>query len=359
MAFTIDGRLINDDQPTYFIADIAANHDGSLDRAKALIRLAREAGADAAKFQHFTAHRIVSEYGFANMGGQLSHQASWSKPVSQVYAEASVPDDWTPLLKEECDRVGITFFSSPYDRHAVDLLDPYVPAYKVGSGDIDWLESLEYIAAKGKPVILAAGAADLSEVTRAVELVRAINPQVALLQCNTNYTASEDNFDHLHLRVITTFRSLWPDVVIGLSDHTHGPAAVLGAVALGARIIERHFTDDNHREGPDHRFALDPVAWASMVVETRRLERALGSHDKHIALNERDSVIVQRRCVRAARDLSAGERVSREDLEVLRPATEGAVTPDRIVDVVGATLRSAVLAGAEIRWEDLEAGGNA
>ena len=266
MDITIDGRLIGRDHPTYFIADIAANHDGSLDRAKALVRLAKEAGADAAKFQHFTASEIVSDYGFRSIGSQVGHQATWTKSVTEVYADASVPEHWTPELKAECDRVGITFFSSPYDFAAVDLLDPYVPAFKIGSGDIDWIESLEYIAARGKPVILAAGAATIGEVQRAVDAVRAINPQVALLQCNTNYTAADENFDYLNLRVITTFAQMWPDLVVGLSDHTHGAAAVLGAVALGARIIERHFTDDNSRGGPDHKFALDPAAWAAMVV---------------------------------------------------------------------------------------------
>jgi len=139
MDVKIGEHLIGPNHPTYFIADISANHDGDLERAKLLIRMAKEAGADAAKFQNFQAAKIVSDYGFKAMqGGQVSHQAAWKKSVFETYADASVPFDWTPLLKEECDKVGIDYFSTPYDFEAVDNLDPYVPAHKIGSGDIDW-----------------------------------------------------------------------------------------------------------------------------------------------------------------------------------------------------------------------------
>jgi sialic acid synthase SpsE len=340
--------------PTFFIADIAANHDGSLDRAKTLIGLARDAGADAAKFQHFKAETIVSRVGFERLGGALSHQELWSKPVELVYKAASLPDAWTPVLRDECDRVGITFMSSPYDLAAVDLLDPYVPAFKIGSGDIDWLEEIEYIAAKQKPVILATGAATLHEVRRAVETIRRLNDRMILMQCNTNYTAADANFDHLNLNVLKTYAALWPDLVLGLSDHTQGNAAVLGAVALGARVIERHFTDDSDREGPDHRFAITPGAWADMVSQTRKLERALGSSEKFVAGNEMETAVVQRRCIRAARPLPSGHRLTRADLDVLRPAPAGSIRPSEIDAVVGRSLRSDLIAGEELRWSALE-----
>jgi sialic acid synthase SpsE len=153
MEFKIGAYTIGPDRPTYFIADIAANHDGDLERAKMLIRLAKEAGADAAKFQHFQAPKIVSDYGFTHMNSQVSHQATWKKSVTQVYAEASVSWDWTPILKEECDKVGIDFFTSPYDYDSIEHVDPYVPAFKVGSGEIDWIEALEHMASKGKPIL--------------------------------------------------------------------------------------------------------------------------------------------------------------------------------------------------------------
>jgi N-acetylneuraminate synthase len=265
MEFKIGEHWIGEKYPTYFIADIAANHDGNLDRAKQLIKLAKDAGADAAKFQNFSAPKIVSDFGFKSLGGQQSHQSKWKKSVFEVYSDASVSSDWTPILKEECDKVGIDYFSSPYDFEATDMLDAFVPAYKIGSGEIDWIEALERMASKGKPVLLATGAATIGEVQKAVHAIQAINEQLVLMQCNTNYTADPDNFNHIHLNVLKTYAVMFPDVVLGLSDHTHGHATVLGAVALGARVIEKHFTDDNSREGPDHKFAMNPRTWADMV----------------------------------------------------------------------------------------------
>ena len=350
----VHDRWIGERHPTYFIADISANHDGDLKRAKLLIRLAAEAGADAAKFQNFRASKIVSDYGFRNLGGQLSHQAGWKKSVVEVYQEASIPFQWTPELKAACQEAGIHYFSSPYDFEAVDMLDPHVPAHKIGSGDITWLEMVRYIAGKGKPVFLATGASDIGEVQRAVCAVLERNPQLVLMQCNTNYTASLENFDHIHLNVLRTYAVMFPDLVLGLSDHTPGHATVLGAVALGARAVEKHFTDDTQRRGPDHPFSMTPETWREMVDRTRELERALGSPTKTIAANEADTAVVQRRCVRAARDLSAGEMLQRSMLDVLRPATPGAILPHEIDEVTGRRLRQAVAAGQALHWTMIE-----
>ncbi|NPV86533.1 MAG: N-acetylneuraminate synthase [Anaerolineae bacterium] len=350
MDIKIADRLIGESHPTYFIADISANHDGSLERAKMLIRLAKEAGADAAKFQNFRAPKIVSDYGFRSMGGQVSHQAKWKKSVFEVYQGASIPFEWTPVLKETCDKVGIHYFSAPYDFDAIDMLDEYVPAYKIGSGDITWLEACERIASKGKPVLLATGASDIGDVQRAVHAILKINRQLVLMQCNTNYTGGLENFDHIHLRVLNTYRVMFPQLVLGLSDHTPGHATILGAVALGARVIEKHFTDDTSREGPDHPFSMTPETWAEMVENTRRLERALGSADKVVTENEKDTVIVQRRCLRAARDIKAGETLTREMLDVLRPATPGAILPYEIAAVIGTRALQDIPLGKELRW---------
>jgi N-acetylneuraminate synthase len=353
MELKIGNTLIGDNHPTWFIADIAANHDGSLERALHLIHLAAEAGADAAKFQNFRGPEIVSDYGFSHMNAQVSHQAKWKKSVTQVYDEASVPFEWTPILKEECDKVDITYFSSPYDFDAIDMLDPFVPAYKIGSGDITWIEACLRMARKGKPVLLATGASTIGDVQRAVDAILPVNPQLVLMQCNTNYTAADGNFDNIHLNVLKTYRLMWPDLILGLSDHTHGHATVLGAVALGARVVEKHFTDDNHREGPDHAFAMNPESWAEMVTATRQLERAMGSANKTIAENEHDTVVVQRRCLRAAQDIKAGQTLTREMIDVLRPATPGAIMPYDIEQVVGLTARQDIPAGQELRWTQL------
>jgi sialic acid synthase SpsE len=355
MDIKIGERLIGPDHPAYFIADIAANHDGDLERAKLLIRLAKQAGADAAKFQNFDAPKIVSDYGFSHMNSQVSHQAAWRKSVVEVYRAASIPFEWTMTLMEECQEAGIDYFSSPYDFAAIDFLDQYVPVYKAGSGEIDWIEALERMAGKGKPFFVATGASTIGEVQKAVHAILAVNRQLVLMQCNTNYTASPDNYDHLHVNVLKTYATMFPDVILGLSDHTHSVAPILGAVTLGARVIERHFTDSNEREGPDHKFAMNPGNWAKMVEETRLLERSLGSPDKFIAENEVQTAIIQRRCLRAARAIKAGEVFTREMIEVLRPATPGAIKPDQIKEVIGTRALQDMPMGKELRWTDLGA----
>lgn len=355
MHIKIGNRVVGENNPTYFIADIAANHDGDLERAKELIRLAKQAGADAAKFQNFRAPKIVSDYGFRSLGGQQSHQAAWHKSVFEVYAGASVPFEWTPELKDLCDEVGLHYFSSPYDFEATDFLVPYVPALKIGSGEVSWPEALEWVACKGLPVILATGASDIGEVVAAVRLISAINPDLVLMQCNTNYTASLENFKHIHLNVLKTYAQMFPDVVLGLSDHTPGHATVLGAVALGARVVEKHFTDSNDRAGPDHKFAMNPADWAEMVENTRQLERALGSADKFVAGNEQETVVLQRRCLRAARPIQPGEVLTRADIDVLRPAPDHAIMPFDLEKVLGKRVLVEKRQGEELCWTDLGA----
>ena len=349
----IGSRQVGGEHPVYFVADIASNHEGDLERAKLLIRLAAEAGATAAKFQNFQAAKIVSDRGFRELGGQQAHQAGWKKSVSEVYRDATVPWEWTPVLKAECDRAGIDYFSSPYDFGAVDMLDPFVDVYKIGSGDITWLEMLEKIASKGKPVMLATGASDIGDVQRAMGCLQQKGVPLVLMQCNTNYTASPENFQHIHLNVLQTYRTLYPDVVLGLSDHTPGHATTLGAVALGARVIEKHFTDDNSREGSDHKFAMNPASWREMVARTRELQAALGSPRKFVAENERVTVVLQRRCVRAADDIAAGTVLTRDLLEVLRPAPHGAILPYDVAAVVGRRTAVALRRGEHLVWEKI------
>lgn len=352
--FKIGERSVGDGHATYFIADIAANHDGSLERAKKLIHLAAKAGADAAKFQHFRAEKIVSDYGFRSLGRQQSHQAKWCKPVFEVYREASLPWEWTPELKATCDQAGIEFLSTPYDFEAANMLDPYVQAFKIGSGDITWIELLEHVACKKKPLILSTGASSIIDVRRAADALVRANLPFAFLQCNTNYTGEADNLNHIHLNVLRGYRNVFPHAVLGLSDHTSGHSTVLGAVALGASVIEKHFTDDTERRGPDHAFSMTVVEWREMVGRTRELEQALGSPDKCVNANEKETVVVQRRCLRAARNLPAGKRLERSDIEILRPAPLHAIPPYEIERVMGRRLLCSLARGQEFRLANLE-----
>lgn len=349
----IGDREISIEAPTYFIADIAANHDGDLERAKALIWLAKQAGADCAKFQHFVADKIVSKVGFADEGSQLSHQANWKKSVSEIYHQYHTRRAWTPTLVETCQQAGIEFMTTPYDFEAIDSFSNIVPAYKIGSGDITFHAAIERIAKVGKPVLLACGAATMDETAEAVDLVLRHNKALCLLQCNTNYTGSLANFRHVNLRVLLSMAVRWPGMVLGLSDHTPGHSAVVGAVALGARVIEKHFTDDNTREGPDHSFALNPATWRAMVDATRELEAALGDGAKRIEGNETETVVIQRRALRVKNALPAGSILSEQDLEALRPCPVGALPPSAAAQVIGRTLKVAKAGGKDLRWTDL------
>ena len=302
----------------YFIADIAANHDGQLDRAKDLCLEAKLAGADAVKFQHFKAETIVSDKGFKDLN-ETSHQSKWNKSVYDVFDDAAVPLDLTDELVKYCKKIEVDFFTTPYDINYVDKLDQSVSMYKIGSGDITYFDMLKKVASKGKPVLLSTGASTLNEVMRAVGLISTYNVPIVLMQCNTNYTADEENFKYINLNVLKTYANWFPDVILGLSDHTLGHETVLGAIALGAKYIEKHFTDDNNRIGPDHQFSMNPVSWKMMVDSSRRLELALGSPIKKVEDNESETVVLQRRSIRFNNDIKSGHIITKEDISYLRP----------------------------------------
>ena len=347
----INGKKFTQKGPLYFIADVGANHDGDINRALKLIELAKEAGADAAKFQNFKANTIVSRKGFENMG-QLSHQASWKKPVYEVYEDASISEDWTPALKEKCNEVGIDYFTSPYDFDSVNHVDKYVDLYKIGSGDITWLDMIEFIARKNKPVLLATGASDINDVKRAMEILQKHTNKIVLMQCNTNYTGSIDNFNYINLNVLNVFKELFPNVLLGLSDHTPGHATVLGAIALGATFIEKHFTDDNNRTGPDHKFAMNPVTWKYMVERSNELFLSLGDGIKRIEENEKKTVLVQQRALRYTGNFSADYSITEKDIFPLRPYSEQGLHPYEKNKILGKKLTVNVEADQLVRLQD-------
>ena len=350
----IENKTIGMNHPTYFIADVAANHDGDLERAKNLIYLCADAGADAAKFQHFTADSIVSDQGFKSLGEHQSHQSTWKKSVFEVYQDASIEQDWTHILKETCDKAGITFLTSPYSYELVDKVDKFLNAYKIGSGDITWLGIVDYIGSKNKPVFLATGASTLDEVDIAMSTLLNRTDDIMLMQCNTNYTASLENLKYINLNVLKEYARKFPKIILGLSDHTPGHATVLGAVTLGARVIEKHFTDDTTREGPDHKFSMDFNTWKDMVDRTRELESSLGVEIKKVEDNEKETVILQRRAIRAKKYLGSGCVIHKEDLEFLRPCPEDALPPYEMEKILGKKLIKNIKSGECIRWVDFK-----
>lgn len=328
MEIKIGKNTISQNNEVYFIADIAANHDGDINRAKKLIELAKESGAHAAKFQHHDVTKYVSDKGFKSLGGKFSHQQKWNKTIFEVYKDAEVPMQWTAELKAHCEKLDIDFFSTPYDLDMVSHLNQYVPAFKIGSGDVAWHAMLEAVARCNKPVLFASGAATIQEVIDAVATIRPLNDQMILMQCNTNYTGSLENFKYINLNVLKTYQVLFPDMIMGLSDHTPGHVTVLGAVALGARVVEKHFTDDVSRPGPDHPFSMDPKTWREMVDATQFLMASLGSTLKKVEDNEKETVILQRRSIRVVADVNAGDIITRDKVEFQRPCPADALSPN-------------------------------
>ncbi|MDA9964380.1 N-acetylneuraminate synthase family protein [Gammaproteobacteria bacterium] len=309
----------------YFIADIAANHDGELTRAKDLVWIAKEAGADCAKFQHFLAQKIVNDVEFKKIEDVKTHQSEWKKSVSQIYDQYHFRREWTEEIYEECIKADIEFSTSPYDYDAVKEVNQFVNFFKIGSGDISWIDFLEFLKSQNKPLILATGASSLSDVERAVG---ALDPsKLILMQCNTNYTVDQDKHGYVNLNVLKLYREKFPSLILGLSDHTLGHGSVLGSIALGSRVIEKHFTDDNDREGPDHKFALNPLAWKQMVEMGNEVYETLGDGQKRIEPNEENAFIVQRRSIVCNKDLKKGHTITADDLEFLRPCPVNSFHP--------------------------------
>lgn len=345
---------ISHTNPPYFIADIAANHDGDIKQALKLIELAASSGANAAKFQHFQAETIVSDHGFKSLGSQLSHQKKWKKSVFDTYKDASINLEWTKILKNKCDDCGIDFFTSPYSFELADYVDSFVEVYKIGSGDITWLEYLDYLSKKNKPIFIATGASNLNEVQDAYNVIIKNNKKVILMQCNTNYTASDENFKFINLNVLKTYQKKFPNVILGLSDHTHGSETVLGAIALGARVIEKHFTDNNNKDGPDHKFSMTPKTWEDMVISSNKLFKSLGSGIKEVEDNEKETSLIQRRGLRVSKYLRKGSKLNEKDLIFLRPYDVNSINIKDKSKVIGRKLIRNLELGETIKWEDLE-----
>lgn len=345
----IGDRCLGASDETYVIAEIGSNFDQSFERAKKLIELAADCGADAAKFQAFKAERIVSDYGFDGL--KTGFQADWDKPVYDVYEDAELPREWIPELSAYAAEHGIDFLCTPYDHEAVELLaDVGVPAFKIGSGDITWHRLLEDVASRNVPVILATGASTVGEIDQALDAIESTgNEDVILLQCVTNYPAE---FESANIRAMSALAETF-DVPVGYSDHTPGSAVPLGAVSRGACVIEKHFTDDKSRDGPDHEFAMNVEEFDRMVTMIRQLNEALGESRKQIYDEENTTVVLQRRCLRTTRAIDAGETIHEDDLTSLRPAPKDALTPPQLDTVVGRTAVGDLSEGEEITWEKI------
>ncbi len=335
----------------YFVADLAANHDGDISRAKELVWIAKEAGADCAKFQHFLASKIVNDVEFKKLESLETHQSGWKKSVSEIYDQYHFKREWTKEIANECVKANIEFSTSPYDYEAVDLVDKYLSFYKIGSGDISWTDFIQYVAGKGKPVLIATGASSIDDVKRAMNCIN--HNQVVLMQCNTNYTVEPEKHRYVNLNVLREYANLFPKVILGLSDHTLGHGSVLGSIPLGARVFEKHFTDDNDREGPDHKFALNPIKWKEMVELSEEVFETLGDGVKRVEENEKNAFIVQRRSIVCKESFNKGHVLREKDIDFLRPCPIDSFHPFEHHLVVGKTLTKDKKANESILKEDI------
>ena len=342
----IGDRMIGPDYPTYIIAEIGGNFDGSLEKAKRLIEAAKEAGADCAKFQTFKAESIVSEGGFSKMQLHGVH-GSWGRTVSEVFKDVELPLEWHRELAEHCRKVGIDFSTSPYNKEAVDLCaDMKLPFIKIGSGEITWLEMLDYIARKGMPVMLATGDATMSEIDEAVRTIEKTgNKDFVLMQCITNYPSK---LESANVNVLKTYQSAF-GCLTGYSDHAPGPVVAIASVVLGGRVIEKHFTLDKTLPGNDHYHAGDPEDFAKAIANFRWIDQVLGSPEKTVLPCEMVPRHEARRSLVLTRDMKAGEVIAKEDLMPKRPGT--GISPVYTDIVIGRPVKTDLPEDTILTWD--------
>jgi pseudaminic acid synthase len=345
---TINGRAISESAPAYLIAELSANHHQSFNEAKALIGLAREHGADAAKLQTYTPDSLTldCDTDFFRIGpGSPWH----GRRLHELYAEAHTPWDWHGDLFAEARRVGITLFSSPFDEAAVDLLESLdAPAYKIASFELVHHPLLRRVARTGKPVLLSTGMATLEEIAEAVAVLREAGcVQLALLKCTSAYPAP---VNEANLRRIPDMAERF-GVVAGLSDHTLEHTVAVVAVALGARIIEKHFTRSRSAGGPDSAFSLEPAEWRELCRQVRLAEQAMGTVTYERTAKEEASLAF-RRSIFVSRDIVPGETFTRENLRIVRP---GHGLPPREFDrILGRRARVALARGTPLVWDQVD-----
>ncbi|MDJ1132752.1 N-acetylneuraminate synthase family protein [Streptomyces iconiensis] len=343
----ISGRRVADDTGAYVIAEIGHNHEGSLEKAEELFRQAAAAGASAAKLQKrdnkalFTREMYNRPY-----TGRNSYGATYGE--HREFLEFG-RDEYLHLAKL-AQELNIDFFSTAFDMPSVDfLVDIDLPAIKIASADLTNTPLLAYAAKTGKTLVVSTGGASMEEVRQAVETILPINDRLALLQCTAVYPAGADD---LNLSVIETYRREFPDVVIGFSGHDLGNEASCLAYAVGARVVEKHFTLDQSRPGSDHHFSLDPSLLADLTVSLDRVHRSLGSPEKVCSEDEAPAVRKMGKKLVAVRDLPAGHTVTADDVIAKSPGD--GMKPYRLDEVLGRTLREPLDADGDFTPELLD-----
>ncbi len=336
------GRIIGKGHPAYVIAEIGSNHDGDLERAKQLIGIAKQAGADAAKFQSFSALTLLNPTYKSN--GQWKPDPSWS-----TIERLTLPLQWHQELYQEAARLGIDFLSTPFDLERLQLLvDLGVPAIKIASGDLTYLELIRAAGQSGKAVFLSTGHATLGEVEGALKVLWETGcKDIALFHCASVYPA---DFKDANLHAMR-FMHKGFQVLVGCSDHTPGSTVPIGAIALGANIIEKHLTDDKTREGPDHSYALNGEEFAQMIRQIRQLESALVGGIKSPRPSEEMERIMARRALYANEKILKGTPLERKFIKIVRHCYSEGISADQLDRVRGKVAKCDIEENALITWD--------
>lgn len=353
----MSGIDISKNSPVFIIAEAGVNHNGSLELAKKLVDAAKESGVDAVKFQTFKAENVVST--FAKKAEYQRKTTNIAESQLEMIKKFELSYESFVKLKEYCDKKNIIFLSTPFDYGSVDFLEKLVPLYKIGSGEVTNLPFLKYIAKKGKPLILSTGMSTLGEVEKAINsILPIINtvhflsfaqfPPLTLLHCVSNYPS---DFSEVNLKAMLTLKQAFK-LPVGYSDHTLGIEIPIAAVALGARIIEKHLTLEKSLPGPDHRASLDPRELKEMVIAIRNIEKAMGDGIKKPNKSEIETMKVARKSLVTNCEIKKGTVLTKDMISIKRPGT--GIPPDDLTKVLGMQIKKDKLIDEIIKWEDLK-----
>lgn len=348
MELNINKKMVGGGNPVFIIAELSANHLQDFDLAANTLRAIKESGADAVKLQTYTADTMTIDSDSQHF--QITQGTLWDgKTLYNLYQEAYTPWEWQPKLKEIAEELGLIFFSSPFDLTAVDFLEEMnVPAYKIASFEITDIPLIEYVASKQKPVIISSGIATLADIEEAVNACKRMgNDQIALLKCTSAYPAP---LEEINLRTIPNMADTF-NTIVGLSDHSLGISVPIASVALGAKIIEKHFILDRKLGGPDAAFSLEPHEFKSMVETVRSIEKALGKVSYELTDKMKKSRDFSRSLF-AVEDIMAGDVFTGQNLKSIRPGF--GLPPKYLKDLLGKRAKKNILRGTPLEWSLVE-----
>lgn len=340
--FSIKGRKIGPDQPPLVIAEIGINHEGSLEKARRMVMDAAKAGCECVKFQR---HVVNDEMIPNDVIPGNANESIWD-----IMSRCALSFEEDRELKELVEELGMIYLSTPFSRAAADDLEELgAPAYKIGSGECNNYPLVRHIASFGKPIILSTGMNDLASVGKAVEIIREAGVPYALMHCTSMYPTP---YEKVRLGALEDLAREFPDATLGLSDHSLGNWTCFGAVPLGARVLEKHFTSDRSWPGPDVPISITPDELERLIEGSRAIFQALGGK-KEILKEERPTIDFAYACVVAIRDIEKGEAFSKENIWVKRPGT-GEIKAVDFERLLGRKASRSIAAGQQIRWADLD-----